>query len=121
MSESSRLKMCEMDKVLHALYGSFWLHRCDKTNITCNVQSYGHTHIREHKQVQQFEIENSYNRLLRILFLVNILWYVTSLDSYLIPAQKNISDITHAAANSKGKKLVPEEGRGGKERRRKKN
>lgn len=117
MSESSCFKMCEMDK--------FYIHYMDhfdcidlkKTNIICNGQSYGHTHTSEHKQVQQFEIENSNNGFLRILFLMNILQYVTSFDSYLIPAPKNISDITHAAARAKERsqcqKKEKEEKKGG--------
>ena len=117
MSESSCFKMCEMDK--------FYIHYMDhfdcidlkKTNIICNGQSYGHTHTSEHKQVQQFEIENSNNGFLRILFLMNILQYVTSFDSYLIPAPKNISDITHAAAREKERsqcqKKEKEEKKGG--------
>lgn len=101
MSESSCFKMCEMDKFCIHYMDHFDCIDVKKTNIICNGQSYGHTHISEHKQVQQFEIENSKNGFLRILFLMNILWYVTSFDSYPIPAQKNVSDITHAAARAK--------------------
>lgn len=101
MSESSCFKMCEMDKFCIHYMDHFDCIDVKKTNIICNGQSYGHTHISEHKQVQQFEIENSNNGFLRILFLMNILWYVTSFDSYPIPAQKNVSDITHAAARAK--------------------
>ena len=46
-----------------------------------------------------------------------MLWYVTSIDSYLIPAPKNISDITHAAARAKERsqcqKKEEEEKKGG--------